>query len=97
MLTGAIAVFEKYAFDDVAHERLRLDLLSVRYRIKALYICTRDRAAWWRCIRGYRAVGGRWVDVSIWLSLALVALPQAVGESLRKTLKRIRHWTQVQA
>jgi MMP 1-O-methyltransferase len=90
MLTGTIAVFEKHAFEDPPHERLRLDLLQVRYRVKALYVCTRDRAEWWQCIRGYRAAGGRWLDGSIGLSLALVALPRALGESVRGALKRIR-------
>ena len=58
MIDGAIRVYGKYTFPDEAHERLRIAILRSRYRVKAVYACTRDRHAWRESVRLYRQAGG---------------------------------------
>jgi glycosyltransferase involved in cell wall biosynthesis len=92
MIRGAVNVLEKYSFVDAAHEQLRRQLLAERYRIEMVYVCTRDRAVWYRCLRNYLAVGGSVAHPTIGLSMVLASMPRNVGEWLRRNLKQIRRW-----
>jgi glycosyltransferase involved in cell wall biosynthesis len=90
MLDGAVKVLEKYRFDDPAHERRRRNRLLAAYRTRALFLCTRDRAEWWRTVRAYARMGGplrHWVVV---LSAGLCILPGSTGEWARGVLKTVR-------
>ena len=92
MIDGAIRAYSKHSFADGSHERLRLELLRSKYRVKAVYICTRDRRQWWDSVRMYRRTGGRLAHPGILLSCALAMLPHRAGETVRGWLKTVRNW-----
>jgi glycosyltransferase involved in cell wall biosynthesis len=92
MIDGAIQAYRKHSFADASHERLRIELLRSKYRVKAVYICTRDRRQWWDSVRGYQRTGGRLAHPAVLLSCALAMLPHRAGEAVRGWLKAVRNW-----
>lgn len=92
MIDGAIRAYSKHSFEDASHEQLRLGRLRAKYRVKAVYMCTRDRHEWWESIRMYRRRGGSLFHPGILLSCGLAMLPHGAGEIVRALLKAVRAW-----
>jgi glycosyltransferase involved in cell wall biosynthesis len=91
MMDGAIHAYAKHHFDEPAHEDLRLARLRQAYAVKALFICSKDRAQWRESIRGYRKSGGSLAQPKILLSCAWAMLPKQASEALRAAAKSLRH------
>jgi hypothetical protein len=88
MLDGAIQAYGKHRFDEPAHEALRLARLRQAYAVKALFVCSKDRAQWRESIRGYRRSGGSLARPKILLSYAWAALPKRAVEAMRNNIRR---------
>jgi glycosyltransferase involved in cell wall biosynthesis len=94
MIDGAIQAYAKHRLDQPAHEALRLARLRQAYAVKALFICSKDRAEWWDSVRGYRTSGGSLADPKILLSFAWAMLPKRASEALRAAAKAMRRRTE---
>lgn len=90
MLDGAIATYNKHAFDSPSHEALRVERLRRLYRLKAVMASTRNRGEWWRSVRMYQRYGGSLVQPDILLSCALALLPHGPAEALKNRAKAAR-------
>ena len=87
---GLAHIFEKYSFDDTAHEELRVRLLLDAYRSTLLDASTKDRMQWRGDLQRYRKLGGASADTSVVLSYLLTALPHAIGRPLHTVLRNVR-------
>ena len=89
-MTARSRLYAKHRFDQPAHEARRLARLRQAYAVKALFICSKDRAQWLESIRGYRRSGGSLVSPNILLSCVWAALPKGAGEMMRAAVKSLR-------
>lgn len=89
MIDGVIHAFAKHNFAEPRHERQRREILRARYRVKALYECTADRAEWRRSVASYLALGGQPLSPRIVLSCLLAAMPRRVAPHVKHAFKTL--------